>query len=233
LAHGAVLPLGRAQHLHILEDALRGVDRVVACIGAGRKESAADQSEVNGIRHLLDAISRFSKADLIRLTSPSPLREADWWPMASRRRADLLVESSRIPHCLVQMGWAPQMLAPLFGQGKVWLPHPRSTPSKISWQSQASALERLVDLALSSGLPEQTQIRGADVASVAELSTRMCIHHTKLKRIHLPGRVFHGLARWGNPFGFCGWRLVQATSPHRCRSSSTFVDSLQGWSPPF
>jgi uncharacterized protein YbjT (DUF2867 family) len=222
---------GELHHMHILEEALRGIDRVVACIGAGRSESTADQSEVNGIRHLLEAMNRFSKADLVRLTSPSPLREADWWPMASRRRADLLVDSSRIPHCLVQMGWAPEMLAPLERRGKLWLPHPLSTPARISWHSRRSAVDRLVELTLSESLPQQTQIRGTDIASLVELSTRICIRHPAMERIHLPGRFFHWLSRWGSDFGFAGWRLVHATSPHRLRTSSEFEDSLDGWSP--
>lgn len=222
---------GELHHLHILEQALRGVDRVVACIGAGRRESLADHSEVDGIRHLLEAISRFSNADLIRLTSPSPLREADWWPMASRRRADLLVESSRIPHCMVQMGWAPEMLSPLLRGNRLWLPHPRSTPGRIRWQSRAQAIDRLVTLALGTSLPEQTQIRGSDNASVEELSTRICIRHPHVERVHLPGRLFHWLARWGSDFGFAGWRLVHATTPHRSKSSVEFEDSLAHWPP--
>ncbi|HXP89879.1 MAG TPA: SDR family oxidoreductase [Fibrobacteria bacterium] len=220
---------GSLDHGHILEEALDGADRVVASVSAGRRREQADRAEVDGIRHLLRALSRRPGTDLVRLTSPAPLRDSDWWPMATRRRADLLVETSEVPHCLAEMGWAPEMLAPLLRDRKIWLPHPVSVPGRILWQSRRDGVRKLADLVSGTSLPPRARIRGRDSATLLELSTRACIRWIELERIHLPGRFFHWIARMGSGFGFAGVRLVHAGSQDETRAPGGGEDSLSEW----
>lgn len=220
---------GSLDHGHILEEALDGMDRVVASVSAGTRLEHADSAEVEGIRHLLKAMSRRRGTELVRLTSPAPLRDSDWWPMATRRRADLLVETSDVPHCLAEMGWAPEMLAQLLRKGTIWLPHPLSVPGRILWQSRREGVRKLADLAEGTSLPSRIRIRGKDCATLLELSTRACIRHTSLNRVHLPGRFFHWMARAGSDFGFAGLRLVHAGSQDECQAPAGTEDSLADW----
>lgn len=220
---------GALEHDHILEQALVDVDRVVASISAGTRREQADSAEVDGIRHLLKAMSRRRGTELVRLTSPAPLRDSDWWPMATRRRADLLVETSDVPHCLSEMGWAPEMLSTLLRKDTLWLPHPRSVPGRILWQSRREGVRRLADLAGGTSLPARSRIRGKDRATLLELSTRVCIRHATLNRVHLPGRFFHWMARAGSDFGFAGLRLVHAGSQDESLAPVGTEDSLADW----
>ena len=220
---------GSLDHGHILEEALDGVDRVVASVSAGSRREHADSAEVDGIRHLLRAMSRRRGTELVRLTSPAPLRDSDWWPMATRRRADLLVETSDVPHCLAEMGWAPEMLSPLLRKGTLWLPHPLSVPGRILWQSRRDGVRKLADLAGGDSLPARTRIRGKDCATLIELSTRACIRHAPLNRIHLPGRFFRWMAETGSDFGFAGLRLVHAGSQDESQAPVGTEDALADW----
>jgi uncharacterized protein YbjT (DUF2867 family) len=220
---------GELEHQHILEDALDGVDRVVASVSAGRRSDRADTAEVDGIRHLLRALSRHPGTDLVRLTSPSPLRDGDWWPMAARRRADLLVDGSDVPHCLAEMGWAPEMLTPLLRNRTLWLPHPRSAPGRIVWQSRRQGVGALADLAQTPTLPKRSRIRGRDCATLQELSTRVCVRHPDVDRVHLPGRIFRWIARTGSDFGFTGLRVMHAGCQDESRGAPGAEDSLVDW----
>ena len=223
---------GRLDHEHLLDEALDGVERVVASVSCGRRRDEADRAEVDGIRSLLRILSRRPEASLVRLTSPSPLRDSDWWPMSARRRADLLVETSDVPHCLAEMGWAPEMLAPLLRDEVLWLPHPRSVPGRIHWQSRAEGVARLADLASDPHPPTRVRIRGKDRATVQELSTRACVKIPTLARIHLPGRVFRWLSHTGSVFGFVGARVVHAACRDEIGSPGAFSDSLADWPTP-
>src|ERR1019366_8815723 len=104
-----------------------------------------------------------------------------------RRGADLLVETSDVPHCLAEMGWAPEMLSTLLRKHTIWLPHPLSVPGRILWQSRREGVRKLADLASETSLPSRVRIRGKDCATLLVLSTRACIRHPPLNRIHLPG----------------------------------------------
>jgi hypothetical protein len=157
------------------------------------------------------------------------LREADWWPMATRLRPDLLVETSDVPHCLAEMGWAPEMLSTLLRNGALWLPHPLSVPGRILWQSRREGVRKLADLAGGESIPSRTRIRGKDLASVLELSTRACIRNAALNRVHLPGRFFRWLARTGSDFGFAGLRLVHAGSQNESQMPAGSENSLTDW----
>lgn len=220
---------GELDHEHILEEALQGVDRVVASVSAGQRKDQADRAEVDGMRHLLRALARHPGIELVRLTSPSPLRDSDWWPMVARRRADLLVETSDVPNCIVEMGWAPEMLQALFLGETLWLPHPRSVPGRIHWQPKREGIRKLADLATSTELPRRARIRGSDAATVLELSTRACIRHPRMDRIHLPGRLFRWMAQAGSEFGFAGTRLVHAGTFDEPRSRCAPEDALADW----
>lgn len=220
---------GELRHEHILADALEGVDRVVASVNAGRDPDQADATEVAGMRCILAAMSVKPEIDLVRLTSPPPLRDADWWLMAARRRADLLVETSKIRHCNVQMGWAPEMLAPLLRGTRLWLPHPISAPGKIAWQSRSGGVERLADLVCASELPPHAYLRGKDIASLGELSTRICVENRKFDRIHLPGRFFRWMTTLRTDLGFAGTRLIHAGSPSGARLKAGDENCLTRW----
>jgi uncharacterized protein YbjT (DUF2867 family) len=220
---------GALDHEHILEEALEDVDRVVASVSSGRRRDQAERAEVEGIRHLLRALARRPGTGLVRLTSPAPLRESEWWPMVARRRADVLVETSDVPHCLAEMGWAPEMLDPLLLGRTLWLPHPRSVPGRLRWQSRREGVGRLAELATSADLPDRMRIRGTDHASTQELSTRACVRSPALERIHLPGRAFRLLARTGSPVGFAGSRLVHACTRDEPAPSQRMSDCLTEW----
>lgn len=220
---------GSLEHLHILDEALEGVDRVVASVSAGRRPDRANHAEVDGIRHLLRAMSRRPGVGLVRLTSPSPLRDRDWWPMAARRRADLLVETSDVPHCLAEMGWAPEMLSPLLRRRTLWLPHPISAPGRIVWQSRRQGVRALADLAEKPELARRSRIRGRDGATLQELSTRICVRHADVDRVHLPGRLFRWLARAGTDLGFAGLMVMYAGGQEEQRTPGDIEDSLAEW----
>ncbi|MEK7394822.1 MAG: NAD(P)H-binding protein [Fibrobacterota bacterium] len=220
---------GEISHAHILEEALMGVHRVVTCLSPGYDKERAEEIEVGGIRSILESAKTAGCQGVVRLTTPSPLRQADWWPMAVRRRADLIAETSSIPTCLAEMGWAPEMLAPLRRGPQIWLPHPRSAPCRLRWQSRANGVARLTELVARENLPKRITLRGDDPASIAELSTRICRDHARTERIFLPGRVY----AWMSPFfpavSHAGQRLIQAARQHETTQRSGAENSLVDW----
>jgi len=220
---------GEISHAHILQEALTGIDRVVACLSPGYDREKAEEVEVGGIRSILETAALAQCRNVIRLTTPSPLRQADWWPMAVRRRADLIAETASIPTCLAEMGWAPEMLAPLRRGHKLWLPHPRSAPCRIRWQSRSSGVSRLTELVGRETLPKRTTLRGDDPASLTELSTRICREHAKTERIFLPGRIFHWMAPLFPAISFSGQRLIHAARQNETSQRSGAENSLADW----
>lgn len=220
---------GEISHAHILHEAIEGVDRVVASLSPGSNPDKAEEIEVGGIRSILETTTRIGKADLVRLTTPSPLRQADWWQMAVRRRADLIAETAGIPCCLAEMGWAPEMLEPLRKGDTLWLPHPRSAPGRMRWQSRNRGVARLADLVERDRLPKRVTLRGDDLATLAELSTRICQSYPRMERIFLPGRFF----RWIEPLfpaiSYAGQRLVHAARQNETSQMSGAENSLADW----
>ena len=220
---------GEISHLHILEEALNGVDRVVACLSPGYDASRAEEIEVGGFRTILQATTRTGHADLVRLTTPSPLRQADWWPMAARRRADLIAETASIPCCLAEMGWAPEMLQPLRRHNILWLPNPRVAPGRLRWQSRSLGVSRLADLVGRESLPKRATLRGDDAATLVELSTRICVRHPQIQRVFVPGALF----RWSAPFlqaiAYTGLRLIHAARQNETSLTHGAENSLLDW----
>ncbi len=220
---------GEISHSHILSDAVRGVDRIVACISPGSHPDRAEEIEVGGIRGVLAAASQTSGVHVVRLTTPSPLRQAAWWPMAVRRRADLIAETSAIPCCLAEMGWAPEMLAPLRRNNILWLPHPRSTPHRMRWQTRRAGVNRLADLVGREILPKRVTLRGDDPANLMELSTRICRDHPRMERIFLPGRVFRWLEGFLPAISSTGQRLIFAARQTETDKLTGDENSLADW----
>lgn len=220
---------GEPSHAHILREALTGIDRVVACLSPGYDRERAEEIEVGGIRSILESAADAGCKNVIRLTTPSPLRQADWWPMAVRRRADLIAETTSLPTSLAEMGWAPEMLAPLRHKNTIWLPHPRSAPCRIRWQSRANGVARLTDLVGREKLPKRITLRGDDPASLTELSTRICREHPRTQRIFVPGRVFAWMAPLFPAISFAGQRLIHAARHHETVQRSGAENALVDW----
>lgn len=220
---------GQIAHAHILQETLIGVDRVVACLSPGYDRELAEEIEVGGIRSILEAAAIAQCRAVIRLTTPSPLRQADWWPMAVRRRADLIAETASMPTCLAELGWAPQMLEPLRSGSKIWLPHPRSAPGRLRWQSRARGVARLTELVGRESLPKRITLRGDDTATLTELSTRICREHPKMERIFLPGRFFHWMAPLFPAISFAGQRLIHAARQNESSQRSGAENALLDW----
>lgn len=220
---------GEISHAHILLEAMGGVDRVMACLSPGSDPDRAEEIEVGGIRAILEAATRIGGIEVAKLSSTAPLRQADWWPMAARRRADLIAETSDVRCCVVEMGWATEMLAPLRRGTTLVLPHPRSTPGRICWQSRSQGVSRLAELLGRAQLPKRATLRGDDPATLAELSTRICRDHPRTERIFLPGRVF----RWLGPFfpaiSSTGQRLIHAARSNETSRLSGAENSLADW----
>ena len=220
---------GEISHLHILEEAVEGVDRVVASLSPGFDAAKAEEIEVGGFRTILEATTRTGRADLVRLTTPSPLRQADWWPMAARRRADLIAETASIPCSLAEMGWAPEMLAPLRLRDTLWLPHPRSAPGRLRWQSRSQGVSRLADLVGRETLPKRATLRGDVAATLVELSTRICIQHPRTQRIFVPGFLFRKTAPFLKGITHTGLRLIHAARQNETSLTQGAENSLLDW----
>ena len=220
---------GEIAHGHILHEAMNGVDRVVACISPGNDPDRAESVEVGGIRAVLEAATATGGIEVVKLSTPSPLRQAAWWPMAVRRRADLIAETADIPCCVAEMGWTPEMLAPLRGGRTLFLPHPRSTPGRICWQSRGRGVARLADLAPRASLPRRATLRGDDPATVAELSTRICHDFPKTERVFLPGRVFRWMAPFVPSISSIGQRLIHAARANETSKTTGAENSLADW----
>lgn len=220
---------GEISHLHILEEAVDGVDRVVASLSPGHDPALAEEIEVGGFRTILEATTRTGRADLVRLTTPSPLRQADWWPMAARRRADLIAETASIPCCLAELGWAPEMLTPLRHRETLWLPHPRSAPGRLRWQSRSKGVSRLADLVGAPSLPKRATLRGDDAATLVELSTRICIQHPRTQRIFVPGFVFRHTTPLLRGIALTGLRLIHAARQNETSQTCGSENSLLDW----
>lgn len=220
---------GEITHTHILEEAVEGVDRVLASLSPGYDPRRAEAIEVGGFRSILEATTRTCHADLVRLTTPSPLRQAKWWPMAVRRRADLIAETASIPCCLAEMGWAPEMLSPLRQRDMLWLPHPPSAPGRLRWQSRSRGVSRLADLLGLKTLPKRITLRGDDPATLVELSTRICVQYPKTQRVFVPGAVFRWACGILPGIAHTGLRLIKAAQQNETSQTRGTENSLDDW----
>lgn len=217
---------GSCRNGHVLHDALEGVDRVVACIAARDHDE-----ELTETRDLARAASGRSGVALVKLTTPAPLRNAPWAPMRVRRHADQILDGSEVPSCLAEVGWIGEAMRHLLFGSRLWLPHPRSCPGRIRWQSRRMAVRRLAELVQAPELPRRARIVGDDHATLAEISSRLVSRQAHLERIFVPGRLF----RWMHPLAprpaVVGLRLVHGARESEPAPSapSSREDALEDW----
>ncbi len=216
---------GSCRNGHVLHDALDGVERVVACIA-----SRDHEEELTETRDLSRAMALHPGAALVKLTTPAPLRNAPWHPMRVRRHADQLVDGAEVPSCLAEVGWIGEAMRHLLFGTRLWLPHPRSCPGRIRWQSRRMAVQRLAALVQSPDLPRRADIVGDDYATLAEISSRLVSRQPQLERIFVPGRLFRWMHHVAPRPSVVGLRLVhgarESEAPPTLRSRE---DALQDW----
>jgi len=217
---------GSCRNGHVLHDALEGVDRVVACIASRHRDE-----ELSETRDLAAATALLRGPDLIKLTTPAPLRNAPWDPMRTRRHADQILDGAAVPSCLAEVGWIGEALRHLLLGPRLWLPHPRSCPGRLRWQSRRMAVRRLTDLVLTPELPRRASIVGDDHATLAEISSRLVSRQAHLERIFVPGRFFRWLQPVAQRPAIVGQRLVHGAreSDPAPRARRPVEDALRDW----
>lgn len=216
---------GTCRNGHVLHEALEGTERVVACLA-----SRGNQGELEETRDLAAAATLHRIPSLVKLTTTAPLRNADWEPMRTRRHADQLLDGSEVPTCLAEIGWIGEALRHLTHKDRMWLPHPRSCPGKLRWQSRRMAVERLATLVMTPTLPRRAKVMGNDHATLAEISSRLVAAHPRLSRVFLPGRTYRWMERFSMRTAFVGCRLSHGAKESDPAPAPGIVeDAMEDW----
>lgn len=194
---------GPCREGHVLHESLAGVERVVACLS-----SHGDDGELDQTRALAAASCRQGVSSIVKLSTGAPLRNAPWQPMRVRRHADQLLDGCDLDTCIAEVGWIGETFGAMTHRSRLWLPHPRTCPGRMRWQSRRMAVQRLATLVQSPDLPRRAPIRGDDHETLGEISARLVCKHPRLERIFLPGRLFRWLEKSSFRPAFAGCRMV-------------------------
>lgn len=215
---------GTCRQGHVLHESLEGIERVVACLA-----SHSDDSELSETRDLANAATLHGVETIVKLSTPAPLRNAAWHPMVVRRHADQLLDGLDVGSCIAEVGWIGEALRVMVVGNRLWLPHPRSCPGRMRWQSRRMAVERLSMIVQSSDLPRRVTAWGDDHATLGELSARMVSRNSRMERIFLPGRLFRWFEKASFTSAFTGSRMVHGmvTSDPSPRPGRLHEDALR------
>lgn len=216
---------GRCREGHVLHESLEGVERVIACLA-----SHDDEGELHETRELALAAGLHGVGSIVKLSTTAPLRNAPWLPMRVRRHADQLLDGLDIPSCIAEVGWIGETFRAMTVGNRLWLPHPRSCPGRMRWQSRRMAVQRLSELVQKPELPRRSQVWGDDHETLGEISARLICKHPRLERIFLPGRLFRWLEKAPFRPGFPGSRMVHGlrASDPAPRAGHAREDAIQG-----